>query len=187
MSSAAAWPDVIKTFERLDPAVIDQLMVRMREKLGVTGVVITHDLRSAYTVGTRIAMLYEGRVRWQGTIDEIHSTTDPVVRQFIADHEVAFFQQAADGSAFTKLGAHDRPKEHGRDRAHRRRQRDLERRHELVVPAARLRPMPRPGALDSCCLAHQLCAKMSVSGQPRRSRRARASRPRSLGVRQSAG
>ena len=70
----------------LDPvtsAVIDQLMVRMREKLGVTGVVITHDMRSAYTVGTRIAMLYEGRVRWEGTVDEIHDTTDPVVRQFI--------------------------------------------------------------------------------------------------------
>ena len=70
----------------LDPvtsAVIDQLMVRMREKLGVTGVVITHDMRSAYTVGTRIAMLYEGRVRWQGTIEEIQHTTDPVVRQFI--------------------------------------------------------------------------------------------------------
>lgn len=70
----------------LDPvtsAVIDQLMVRMRERLGVTGVVITHDMRSAYTVGTRIAMLYEGQVRWQGTIAEIHETTDPVVRQFI--------------------------------------------------------------------------------------------------------
>jgi len=70
----------------LDPvtsAVIDQLMVRMRQKLGVTGVVITHDMRSAYTVGTRIAMLYEGRVRWQGTIDEIQHTSDPVVRQFV--------------------------------------------------------------------------------------------------------
>lgn len=70
----------------LDPvtsAVIDQLMVRMRQKLGVTGVVITHDMRSAYTVGTRIAMLYDGRVRWEGTIDEIRATTDPVVRQFI--------------------------------------------------------------------------------------------------------
>jgi phospholipid/cholesterol/gamma-HCH transport system ATP-binding protein len=70
----------------LDPvtsAVIDQLMVRMREKLGVTGVVITHDMRSAYTVGTRIAMLFEGRVRWTGTVEEIQATTDPVVRQFI--------------------------------------------------------------------------------------------------------
>jgi phospholipid/cholesterol/gamma-HCH transport system ATP-binding protein len=70
----------------LDPvtsAVIDQLMVRMREKLHVTGIVITHDMRSAYTVGTRIAMLYQGRVRWEGTIEDIKRTDDPVVRQFI--------------------------------------------------------------------------------------------------------
>ena len=70
----------------LDPvtsAVIDQLMVRMRDTLGVTGIVITHDMRSAYTVGTRIAMLYEGRVRQAGTVDEIRHSTDPIVRQFI--------------------------------------------------------------------------------------------------------
>jgi phospholipid/cholesterol/gamma-HCH transport system ATP-binding protein len=70
----------------LDPvtsAVIDELMVRMREKLGVTSVVITHDMRSAYTVGSRIAMLYEGRVRQVGTVEEIQRTSDPVVRQFI--------------------------------------------------------------------------------------------------------
>jgi phospholipid/cholesterol/gamma-HCH transport system ATP-binding protein len=70
----------------LDPvtsAVIDQLMVRMREKLHVTGIVITHDMRSAFTVGTRIAMLYQGRVRWEGAIDAIKSTDDPVVRQFV--------------------------------------------------------------------------------------------------------
>jgi phospholipid/cholesterol/gamma-HCH transport system ATP-binding protein len=70
----------------LDPvtsAVIDQLMIRMRDTLGVTSVVITHDMRSAYTVGTRIAMLYEGRVRQVGSVEEIQHTTDPVVRQFI--------------------------------------------------------------------------------------------------------
>ncbi len=70
----------------LDPvtsAVIDELMVRMRDRLGVTGIVITHDMRSAYRVGTRIAMLYEGKVRQVGTVDEIRNTTDPVVRQFI--------------------------------------------------------------------------------------------------------
>jgi phospholipid/cholesterol/gamma-HCH transport system ATP-binding protein len=70
----------------LDPvtsAVIDQLMVRMRDKLGVTSIVITHDMRSAYTVGTRIAMLYEGRVRAVGTVAEIQQSSDPVVRQFI--------------------------------------------------------------------------------------------------------
>lgn len=70
----------------LDPvtsATIDALMVRMREHLGVTGIVITHDMRSAYTVGTRIAMLYEGQVRQVGTVEEIQRSTDPLVRQFI--------------------------------------------------------------------------------------------------------
>jgi phospholipid/cholesterol/gamma-HCH transport system ATP-binding protein len=70
----------------LDPvtsAIIDQLMIRMREKLRVTSIVITHDMRSAYTVGSRIALLYEGRVRQVGTVDEIKHTTDPIVRQFI--------------------------------------------------------------------------------------------------------
>jgi phospholipid/cholesterol/gamma-HCH transport system ATP-binding protein len=70
----------------LDPvtsAVIDQLMIRTRERLGVTSIVITHDMRSAYAVGSRIAMLYEGRVRQVGTVEEIRRTTDPVVRQFI--------------------------------------------------------------------------------------------------------
>jgi phospholipid/cholesterol/gamma-HCH transport system ATP-binding protein len=70
----------------LDPvtsAVIDRLMVRTREHLGVTGVVVTHDMRSAYTVGDRIAMLYEGRIRQVGTVAEIQQTEDSVVRQFI--------------------------------------------------------------------------------------------------------
>ena len=70
----------------LDPvtsAVIDELMVRMREKLGVTSIVITHDMKSAYRVGSRIAMLYEGKVKQVGTVDEIQHTRDPIVRQFI--------------------------------------------------------------------------------------------------------
>jgi phospholipid/cholesterol/gamma-HCH transport system ATP-binding protein len=69
----------------LDPvtsAVMDQLMVRTRD-LGVTGLVVTHDMRSAFCVGDRIAMLYEGRIRQVGTKAEIQATTDPVVRQFI--------------------------------------------------------------------------------------------------------
>jgi phospholipid/cholesterol/gamma-HCH transport system ATP-binding protein len=70
----------------LDPvtsAVIDEMMIRMRDRLGVTSVVITHDMRSAYRVGTRIAMLYEGRVRQVGSVEEIQKTRDPVVRQFV--------------------------------------------------------------------------------------------------------
>jgi len=70
----------------LDPvtsAVMDQLMVRTQEQLGVTGIVVTHDMRSAYTVGDRIAMLYEGRVRQVGSVTEIQGSSDPIVRQFI--------------------------------------------------------------------------------------------------------
>lgn len=70
----------------LDPvtaAVIDRLIVRTRERFGVTGVVVTHDMRSAYTVGDRIAMLYEGRIRQVGTVAEVQAMEDPVVRQFI--------------------------------------------------------------------------------------------------------
>ncbi|HEU5261384.1 MAG TPA: ABC transporter ATP-binding protein [Gemmatimonadales bacterium] len=70
----------------LDPvtsAVMDQLMVRTREHLGVTGIVVTHDMRSAYTVGDRIAMLYEGRVRQVAPVSDIRESDDPVVRQFI--------------------------------------------------------------------------------------------------------
>jgi phospholipid/cholesterol/gamma-HCH transport system ATP-binding protein len=70
----------------LDPvtsAVIDDLMIRMQRTLGVTSIVITHDIRSAYRVGTRIAMLYEGRVRQVGSVEQIQHSTDPIVRQFI--------------------------------------------------------------------------------------------------------
>ncbi len=70
----------------LDPvtsAVIDELMIRARQELGVTGVVVTHDMRSATTVGDRIAMLHQGRIRQVGTIEEMRQSTDPVVRQFL--------------------------------------------------------------------------------------------------------
>jgi phospholipid/cholesterol/gamma-HCH transport system ATP-binding protein len=69
----------------LDPvtsAVMDQLMIRTRD-LGVTGLVVTHDMRSAFTVGDRIAMLYQGAIRQVGSVAELQATEDPVVRQFI--------------------------------------------------------------------------------------------------------
>jgi phospholipid/cholesterol/gamma-HCH transport system ATP-binding protein len=69
----------------LDPvtaAVMDQLMVRTRD-LGVTGLVVTHDMRSAFSVGDRLAMLHEGMIRQVGTPREMQTSHDPVVRQFI--------------------------------------------------------------------------------------------------------
>jgi phospholipid/cholesterol/gamma-HCH transport system ATP-binding protein len=70
----------------LDPVtvtVIDRLIVRMKEELGVTGVVITHDMESAYRISDRIAMLYDGRIRTSGTVDEIKESNDPLLRSFI--------------------------------------------------------------------------------------------------------
>jgi phospholipid/cholesterol/gamma-HCH transport system ATP-binding protein len=69
----------------LDPvtsAVMDQLMIRTRD-LGVTGLVVTHDMRSAFSVGDRVAMLHEGAIRQVGSVAEIRASDDPVVRQFI--------------------------------------------------------------------------------------------------------
>lgn len=70
----------------LDPvtsAVIDELIVRTRD-LGATGLIVTHDLRSAFTCGDRIAMLHEGKLRAVGTTAEMRASADPVVAGFIA-------------------------------------------------------------------------------------------------------
>ena len=70
----------------LDPvttAVMDELMMRMRRELGVTGVAITHDMNSAYKISDRIAMLYGGLIRFHGTPDEVRACEDPVVKGFI--------------------------------------------------------------------------------------------------------
>jgi phospholipid/cholesterol/gamma-HCH transport system ATP-binding protein len=70
----------------LDPvttAVIDELVLRMARDLGVAGIVITHDMKSAFRVATRIAMLYQGRIRFVGTPKEVQSASDPIVRAFV--------------------------------------------------------------------------------------------------------
>ena len=70
----------------LDPAtatVIDRLIIRMKEDLGVTGIVITHDMQSAFRISDRIAMLHEGRLRVIGTVREIQESDDLFLRAFI--------------------------------------------------------------------------------------------------------
>jgi phospholipid/cholesterol/gamma-HCH transport system ATP-binding protein len=70
----------------LDPvttAVIDGLIMKMRNELGVTSIVVTHDMKSAYRIADRIAMLYDGRIRYSGTPAEIQEADDRVVRAFI--------------------------------------------------------------------------------------------------------
>ena len=70
----------------LDPVVsdsIDQLIIRVRDRLNVTSVVVTHDMRSARRVGQRIVMLHEGKIYVEGTAEEIFSSTDPIVHNFV--------------------------------------------------------------------------------------------------------
>ena len=70
----------------LDPVVsdsIDQLILRVRDRLDVTTVVVTHDMRSTRRLGQRIMMLHNQRIYATGTPDEIFNSQDPVVRRFI--------------------------------------------------------------------------------------------------------
>jgi len=70
----------------LDPIVsdsIDKLILRVRDRLDVTSVVVTHDMRSARRVGHRIMMLHDRKIYATGTPDEIFGSTDPIIRQFI--------------------------------------------------------------------------------------------------------
>ncbi|HXU75287.1 MAG TPA: ABC transporter ATP-binding protein [Methylomirabilota bacterium] len=70
----------------LDPIVsdsIDKLIMRVRDRLDVTSVVVTHDMRSARRVGQRILMLHDKRIHASGTPEEIFQSQDPVVRRFI--------------------------------------------------------------------------------------------------------
>ena len=70
----------------LDPVLADHindLILRTRDQLHVTGLAVTHDMTSAYKIADRIAMLYEGRIHAVGTPKEIQATADPIVRQFV--------------------------------------------------------------------------------------------------------
>lgn len=70
----------------LDPIVsdsIDQLIQRVCERLQVTSVVVTHDMRSVRRVAQRIFMLHEGRIHATGTPDEVFQSPDPVIHRFV--------------------------------------------------------------------------------------------------------
>lgn len=70
----------------LDPVTattINALIRSLQSRLGVTSVVVTHDIRSAFTVGDRIAFLDQGRIRFEGTVDEARDTDEPLLREFL--------------------------------------------------------------------------------------------------------
>ncbi|MGH7529565.1 MAG: ABC transporter ATP-binding protein [Gemmatimonadales bacterium] len=80
----------------LDPVnadVIDSLIERLQQEIGVTSVVVTHDVRGAFRVADRIALLQEAKIRAVGTAEEIVASRDPAVQQFLErDLEVALLQ-----------------------------------------------------------------------------------------------
>ncbi|MCZ6691624.1 MAG: ABC transporter ATP-binding protein [Planctomycetota bacterium] len=70
----------------LDPVMattINLLVRKMQKDLGVTSIVVTHDMESAFMVGDQIGMLYQGKIIEVGTPEEIRTSSNPIVRQFI--------------------------------------------------------------------------------------------------------
>ncbi|MCX5796684.1 MAG: ABC transporter ATP-binding protein [Elusimicrobia bacterium] len=70
----------------LDPvasAMIDELMMDLNRKTGVTSIVVTHDMGSAFKIAHRMILLFRGKVVAEGTPAQIRAAPDPLVRQFI--------------------------------------------------------------------------------------------------------
>jgi len=86
----------------LDPivaGVIDKLILDLSKKLNITSVVVTHDMKSVFSIADRIAMLYDGKVLEIGTPNEIKMSKNQMVQQFTSgspDGPIKFFQQKDD-------------------------------------------------------------------------------------------
>lgn len=80
----------------LDPImadVINDLILKCVKEIGATAITITHDMASARKIADRIAMLYNGKIIWDGTVREMEKTENPFVRQFVggqADGPIEF-------------------------------------------------------------------------------------------------
>ncbi len=70
----------------LDPVVADsinRLIRRLQQRFGMTSVVVTHDMKSAFDVADHIAYLHEGRIYFYGTANELEQSTDPLIQDFL--------------------------------------------------------------------------------------------------------
>lgn len=82
----------------LDPVMtmtISRLIRKTQQQLGVTSLLVTHDMESAYLAADRIAMLHRGQIAQLGTVEEIKNSTNPVVQAFI--HGLEYKEESADG------------------------------------------------------------------------------------------
>ncbi len=74
----------------LDPQTsnkIDELIDNLSDRLGVTSVVITHDMHSVLTISDEIAFLYNGKIHWTGTVDDLHNSDDSILLSFVKANE----------------------------------------------------------------------------------------------------
>lgn len=82
----------------LDPVMtmtISRLIRKTQQQLGVTSLLVTHDMESAYLAADRIAMLHRGQIAQLGTVEEIKNSTNPVVQAFI--YGLEYKEESADG------------------------------------------------------------------------------------------
>ncbi len=77
------WDEPTSGLDPVNADVIDSLVERLDDELGVTSVVVTHDVRGAFRVADRIAMLMDGRIRAMGKPDELRASTDGAVQEFL--------------------------------------------------------------------------------------------------------
>jgi phospholipid/cholesterol/gamma-HCH transport system ATP-binding protein len=77
------WDEPTTGLDPVNADNIDDLIMELGRQLGVTSIVVTHDLDTAFEVGDRIALLFDGQVRTCQTPDEILRNEDPVVKRFV--------------------------------------------------------------------------------------------------------
>ena len=78
----------------LDPIMTDKindLITSLRDKLGMTSIVVTHDIGSAYKIADRIAMIHEGKIIFDGTPGEIRKSHNPYIQQFIRGQRKMYY------------------------------------------------------------------------------------------------
>ncbi|HXV86117.1 MAG TPA: ATP-binding cassette domain-containing protein [Gemmatimonadales bacterium] len=77
------WDEPTSGLDPVNADIIDSLVEKLDDELGVTSVVVTHDVRGAFRVADRMALLRDGRIRAMGTPAELRASTDPAVQQFL--------------------------------------------------------------------------------------------------------
>lgn len=77
------WDEPTTGLDPVNAHNIDDLIMELNNTLNVTSIVVTHDLDTAFEVGDRIALLYEGKIRANAPPDEILKNTDPIVARFV--------------------------------------------------------------------------------------------------------